>query len=231
MPESNITVPLDQTERAVLSRRTEEELERDRVILARMYVRGKSQHEMRLELNSLYPDRPVSSKAISLDLQSIRQAWLQSTLVDFNIAKSKELARLDEMEAEAWSAWERSKDKHIRIEYEVDDDQVAFSPEKIANIQRKKRHKVIEATVGDIRYLDMIERAIKMRCDIFGLFEPKRLQVDWRVEAQAAGLTDEDIDRVKERTVQTLLEAITSAARESGAIKQEDIIEAELEDL
>ena len=220
----NIIVPSDSSDRDV-TERTSEELERDRVIIARMYVRGKSQHEMLLTINSLYPDRPISSKTINHELQTIRQAWLQSTLVDFNSAKAKELARLDEAEREAWNAWEKSKDKHIRLEYDIADDQVPFSVDKIANVQRRRKHKIIEATVGDIRYLEMVERMIKMRCDIFGLFEAKKVQVDWRIEAQAAGLDNETIEAVKERTVQTLLEAITQSARDSGMVKEQDIID------
>jgi hypothetical protein len=231
MTDNKLIVPLDSTERDVLSHRTDEERERDKVLIARMYVRGKSQHEMWLEIRGLYPDREITRKSIHLDLQAIRQAWLQSTLVDFNSAKAKELARLDELEKEAWDAWERSKDKHIRIEYDVADDQVPFSVDKIANVQRKRKHKVIEATVGDSKYLEMIERVVKMRCDIIGLFQAQKLQIDWRAEAIQSGLTNEDIDAVKEKTVQTLLEAISQAARESGAIKEEDIIEATSEDL
>jgi hypothetical protein len=230
MNDSNLIIPLDSTERDVVSQRTNEEIERDRVMIARMYVRGKSQHEMMLTLNAVYKDRLISAQTVNADLQAIRGAWLQSTLVDFNTAKAKELARLDETEREAWEAWERSKDKHVRIEYDVADDQVPFSMDKIANVHRTRKHKVIEATVGDIKYLEMVERMIKMRCDILGLFEAKKLQIDWRAEAVQFGMTDKDIDAVKERTVQTLLEAITQAAKDSGAIKDSDIIDAELEE-
>ena len=183
MGDDNTIIPLDSSEREIISRRTDEERERDRVLIARMYVRGKSIHEMMLAINALYPERPVSSKAISADLTAIRDAWLRSSLLDFNEAKAKELAGIDEAEREAWDAWERSKEKHMRLEYEVSDDQVPFSAEKIAQVQRKKKRKIIEATVGDIRYLEMIERLKKMRCDILGLFEAKRIQVDWRTEA------------------------------------------------
>jgi hypothetical protein len=230
MTDDKLIIPSDQTERNAL-KRTEEECERDRVLIARMYVRGKSQHEMALAINEFYPDRPISSKSIHMDLQAIRQAWLSSTLVDFNAAKAKELARLDELEKEAWEAWDRSKDKHIRIEYDVSDYQVPFSTEKIADVHSTKKHKVIEATVGDSKYLEMIERTIKMRCDIIGLFQAQKLQIDWRVEAQSAGLDEETINAVKEKTINTLLEAITQASKDSGAIKEQDIIDAELEDL
>jgi hypothetical protein len=223
------TIPNDESD-IVLSRRTDEELERDRVIIARMYVRGKSQHEMMLEINKLYSERKISSQLIHLDLESIRRAWLNSTLVDFNAAKSKELARLDECEREAFDAWDRSKEKHVRIEYEITDDQVPFSMDKVADIKRKKKKKIIEATVGDIRYLEIVERMIDTRCKILGLFEAAKIQIDWRLEAQAAGMDEETIDAVKERTVQVLLEAISQAGKDSGAIKESEIIDAVMED-
>jgi hypothetical protein len=230
MADDNTIIPLDSSEREVISRRTDEERERDRVLIARMYVRGKSIHEMMLAINALYPERPVSSKAISLDLNAIRDAWLRSSLLDFNEAKAKELAGIDEAEREAWNAWERSKEKHMRLEYEVSDDQVPFSADKIAQVQRKKKRKIIEATVGDIRYLEMIERLKKMRCDILGLFEAKRIQVDWKTEAIQLGMGEDEIDAVKERTVNVMMEAITQAAKDKGLIKEEDIIDLETND-
>jgi hypothetical protein len=223
-------LPLDSTEKEVVSRRTNEERERDQVLIARMYVRGKSIHEMMLAINALYPERPVSSKSIGADLNAIRDAWLRSSLLDFNEAKAKELAGIDEAEREAWDAWERSKEKHMRFEYEISDDQVPFSADKIAQVQRKKKRKIIEATVGDIRYLEMIERLKKMRCDILGLFEAKRIQVDWRTEAIQLGMGEDEIDAVKERTVNLMVEAITQAAKDKGLIKEEDIIDVENSD-
>jgi hypothetical protein len=229
MGDDNTIVPLDSSEREIISRRTDEERERDRVLIARMYVRGKSIHEMMLAINAMYPERPVSSKAISLDLNAIRDAWLRSSLLDFNEAKAKELAGIDEAEREAWDAFERSKEKHIKYEYYVADDEVPFSAEKIAKVKRKSKRKIVETTVGDIRYLEMVERLKKMRCDILGLFEAKRIQVDWRVEALQLGMREDEIDAVKERTVNVMVEAITQAAKDKGLIKEEDIIDAEME--
>jgi hypothetical protein len=226
MTNNKLIVPSDTTDLDV-SRRTDEERERDMVIEARMYVRGKTQNEIRLELNKMYPDRPLSPKSIHMDLQAIQRMWQQSTLFDFNAAKAKELARLDEAEREAWDAWERSKEKHVRVEYEVSDDQVPFSADKVADVRRKKRRKVIEATVGDIKYLEMVERMIKMRCDIVGLFEAKKVQIDWRTEALQSGMDEETIDAVREKTIETLMLAIEKAATDSGAIEEADIIDVE----
>lgn len=223
-------IPLEPSSLDHPGKRTQEERERDKVLIARMYVRGKSQHEMMLTLNAMYTTRPLNQADIHLDLQEIRNSWLQSTLVDFNTAKAKELARLDEAEREAWEAWERSKEKHVRIEYDVGDDQVAFSKDIVVPVHRSRKHKVIEATIGDIKYLEMVERMIKMRCDILGLFQAQKIQVDWRVEALQSGLDESTIDAVKEKTVQTLLQAIEQAAKENDLIKEEDIVEADFKE-
>lgn len=229
MDDNKIIVPIERSELDT-DRRTSEERERDRVLIARMYLRGKSQHEMMITLNAMYPEKPIDHIDVHHDLQEIRKAWLQSTIVDFNMAKAKELARLDEAEREAWEAWERSKEKHVRIEYDVGDDQVAFSKDVIVPVHRTRKHKVIEATVGDIKYLEMVERMIKMRCDILGLFQAQKIQVDWRVEALQSGLDESTIDAVKEKTVQTLLQAIEQAAKENDLIKEEDIVEADFKE-
>ena len=228
MPDNSL-IPLDNSERETLSRRTVEERERDRVLIARMYVRGKSQHEMTAELNKLYPEKQFTSQTIQNELQDIRNLWLSSTMIDFNAAKVKELARLDEAEREAWEAWERSKEKQVKLEYLVADDQVAFSVDKIAPVHRKSKHKVIQSTIGDIKYLEMIERMIKMRCDILGLFQAQRLQIDWRTEALQSGMDENTIEKVREKTVEYLLQAMKEGAKESGAIKEADIIDVEEE--
>lgn len=225
--DKRLIIPLDKSEKGLQSR-SAEEIERDRVLIARLYVRGKAQHEIVLTLNAMYPDHPLTPHVINEELQNIRNSWLQSTLIDFNAAKAKELARLDETEREAWDAWERSKAKHIKVIYESADDQVPFSIDKIADVKRKRKSKIVEATVGDIKYLEMVERMIKMRCDILGLFQAQRLQIDWRTEALQAGIDEDTIEAVKEKTVQTLLQAIEEAAMESGAIKPEDIIDVDV---
>jgi hypothetical protein len=60
-----------------------------------------------------------------------------------------------------------------------------------------------------------------------GLFEAQRIQVDWRAEALQSGLDEQTVDAVREKTINTLMEAITQAAKDSGAIKEEDIIDVE----
>jgi DNA-binding CsgD family transcriptional regulator len=69
--------------------------------IASMYVTGKNQWERARTVG-------VSQGTVSNDLAAIREDWLASTRRDFDARKAEELAKLDQLEAEAWAAWERS---------------------------------------------------------------------------------------------------------------------------
>ena len=81
--------------------RTQLERERDLDSLATHYLHGKTH----TELASLFG---VSRQQITYDLRTLQQRWLASSLVNFDAAKAKELARIDALERTYYEAWERS---------------------------------------------------------------------------------------------------------------------------
>jgi hypothetical protein len=146
-------------------KRTKIQIEKDRVKIARWYLQGRPQSEIAEELG-------VSRPQISYDLRAIRKAWLESSIVDFNEARSRELAKLDLLESTHWDAWLRSispkktetaknvvgpKEKPIRDEF--------FAKE--------------EQQVGDKRFLDGVAWCIERRCKLFGLDAPNQVRVGW----------------------------------------------------
>ncbi len=46
---------------------------------------------------------------ICYDLKIIRKRWMESSVSDFNQRKAEELAKIDNVEREAWVAWTTSK--------------------------------------------------------------------------------------------------------------------------
>lgn len=76
----------------ILSRRTK---------VAKLYLLGKTQYEIAKEVR-------CSQGTVGNDLAALREEWLASALLDFGEAKARELARIDNLEAEAWDAWYRS---------------------------------------------------------------------------------------------------------------------------
>ena len=52
--------------------------------------------------------KPWSQQAVVDDLAALTAAWQASAIRDITQAKAEELAKLDELEREAWAAWYRS---------------------------------------------------------------------------------------------------------------------------
>ncbi len=78
---------------------------------------------------------------------------MQSSIVNINEAKAKELARVDHLEREYWEAWERSVGEH-----------------------RTKTLKTEEIN-GDPRYLSGIQWCINKRCELLGLDAPSKTDI------------------------------------------------------
>lgn len=153
--------------------RTRDRKNRDRVIIANMYLRGFDQFDIADEVG-------ISRAQVSDDLRIIRKQWLESTIEDFDEAKAKELTKLDKLEWEAWAAWERSKkDKETKEQEFIsvkdknkkskDEDEDEEEKPRVAKVKLKK-----EGQTGNPAYLAIVKDCIKRRCDILGLDAPQK---------------------------------------------------------
>src|SRR5690349_616892 len=82
-------------------KKTVEVLNRRRQV-SHLYLQGWTQADIAEHLNVWQP-------TISADLKHICQEWRESSIRDFDAAREMELRKVDLLEREAWSAWERSK--------------------------------------------------------------------------------------------------------------------------
>lgn len=131
------------------------EIERRRSVVADLYVQGWTQAAIASHLN-------VAQATISTDLQSIRKAWRESAVHDFNELKLLELQKIDRTEREAWAAWERSQ-----------------KPLQSAEIQDgsiKPNRKRITNKYGDPRFLAIVMQCIARRCSLLGIDAPTRIE-------------------------------------------------------
>lgn len=119
----------------------------------------------------------VSQQQISQDLKAIRAAWLASAVRDFDAAKAHELAKIDEVERQAWQAWARSQE----------DKEVEFDESGPKGHRSGSRR---EGQVGAPAFLELVLKCIDKRCQILGLDAPKRFKIDWD------NLDDEQLDRL-----------------------------------
>jgi predicted transcriptional regulator len=145
-----------------------------RHFVAERYLKGATQYEIASEFG-------VSQAQISMDLSTIREAWLQSSIRDFDEAKSEQLAKIDVIEAEAWQAWERSRQPR----------EVTLTEHTEGDKESRKDSVRREGRAGDPRFLERVQKCIEQRCGILGFGTPAtgtvvNLQVNIKTTLQEA---------------------------------------------
>ena len=151
--------------------------------IVRLYLKQKSHREIAQTLN-------VSVQYVGRQLKQIKDAWLESTLVDFNRRQNQELARIDALEAEYWTAWEGSKADESReaLEYVDEDSIMRLSRKRLETIKKN----------GTSSFLQGIQWCIEQRCKILGLHAPKEIMIDQhqRKTKELPELTREELRQI-----------------------------------
>ena len=130
-------------------KRTEFEREANLVEIKDAYLRGDTQMAIAERLG-------LSQGQISRDLAKIQRRWRESSLVDINEAKQRELERIDVLEREYWQAWENSKGEQQRSTASKTGDQ--------------SRAQIVKyESAGDPRFLAGVQWCVEQRCKILGL--------------------------------------------------------------
>lgn len=143
-------------------KRTKFEREKDLLAISDLYLQGITQAEIGQRLD-------VSQQQISYDLRVLRKRWQQSSIVNINEAKAKELARVDHLEREYWEAWERSVGEHRTKTVK------ARGTEIKGNLAEQTLK--TEDINGDPRYLSGIQWCINKRCELLGLDAPSKHEI------------------------------------------------------
>jgi hypothetical protein len=145
-------------------------LERRKNVAAR-YVRGETQWEIARAFE-------VDQKTISNDLAAIRKEWLADAVRSVDEVKARELAKIDECEAQAWRAWTKSQENAETLRARVRGKGEDARPET---------EKVTKGQAGDPRFLDLVLKCVEKRCLILGVydsaFEAQIKELRARVEA------------------------------------------------
>jgi hypothetical protein len=135
--------------------RSPDEIRRDRAEISRLYLQRWTQAGIGERLG-------LSRQQIGYDLEAIRQEWLASAVMDFNARKAEELARIDRVEAEAWAAWEKSKNGR----------EIATPEQTGGDGDRTRAATRKEEQQGDPRYLACVQWCVEKRCRLLGLNAP-----------------------------------------------------------
>jgi transposase len=145
-------------------KRTPFQREEDLVQITRLYLQGRTQRDIAEVVG-------VSQGQVNHDLKLIQQRWRESSIMDMNEAKQRELARLDELEREYWAAWEQSKNERTRARQESD------------GKSRDGKHNVVRATMekeqrdGNPAFLAGVMSCIERRCKLLGLDAPAKAEL------------------------------------------------------
>ena len=130
-------------------KRTEFEREAQLVEIKDAYLRGDTQMAIAERLG-------LSQGQISRDLAKVQKRWRESSLVDINEAKQRELERIDVLEREYWQAWKNSKGEQQRSTASKTGDQ--------------SRAQIVKyESAGDPRFLAGVQWCVEQRCKILGL--------------------------------------------------------------
>jgi hypothetical protein len=186
------------------NKRTKAQIAADRGVIADMMIEGKSVYTIRDHINAIRKYN-LSVSSIGYDMRVIQKEWVETYLQDINVAKAKELARIDRVEKAAWIAWEESKKALTKTEKEkVENEQIGKSGEAYQK-HRKVRAKTTEQeSNADKEFIKVVQWCVETRCKILGINAPQRYDISWRKQAAAAGL---DPDKVKADLVDQFVSA------------------------
>lgn len=192
-------------------KRTITEREADLVIIAKLYLGGMNHHQIAAELTKLR-GYTIKTGQVSMDIHAIYKRWMESYLSDYNRLKVRELAKIDRLEAEYWTAWEASKTDKMAVEQIKTADQVpqGKSGDLKTSYQRTKTTTKKERRDPNTVFLQGIQWCIEQRCKIFGLNAPTTVNINWRKQAEEAGYNPDEL-------LDSLTEQFISAARSGGS--------------
>ena len=148
--------------------RSEFQRENDLQIIAGMYLRGFSQASIAKKIG-------VDQTQVSYDIRKLCKRWRESSLVDFNEAKQRELQRVDVLEREYWRAWRESRKQMQRTR---EASTTGFGANNVEEIIKEDQY-------GDASMMRGIQWCIEQRCKIFGLYAD--ININWRDEARKEG--------------------------------------------
>jgi hypothetical protein len=149
-------------------KRTDIAIRRQKVAAA--YLRGGTQADIAVEL-------ACDQATVSRDLKALRGEWMKSALIDINEAKARELAKIDTLELEYWTAWKRSQE-----DAESEITKMQGTPPKAndanpapAKLETQKKR---EGQSGNPAFLRGVEWCINKRCEIIGVNAPTKQEIE-----------------------------------------------------
>lgn len=157
---------------------------KDREQIAQLKLRGRT-------LQQISEHVGVSVMTVRRELKALIGEWQESAREDIAAVKARELRRLDEIEAETWAEWERSKRDYVKKVAENGGDKGG-----------KKTKVETGGQCGDPRYLNVLVSIGERRAKILGMDAPQKVApTDPSGEREYSSYSDAEIEaRIAELT-------------------------------
>ena len=126
---------------------------RRRQQVAALHLKGWTQTAIAEYLN-------IGQPTVCKDLHAVEAEWLAASVHDTELARRKELLRLELVEREAWGAWERSKEP-------------AQSAVVTGDTGKQQTRRSVRHQHGDP--LRQINQCVQTRCTLLGLNAPTKI--------------------------------------------------------
>ena len=161
---------------SVISQREIAAMRREKVM--QLYVRGMKTRAIAAKLGQ-------AVEVIQNDIKTIERGWKASpfAVAQYNTWMSRQLAKLDEVEYEAWTAWQRSKEPMEETISEVEEAGHGGKGKQRARVTKRE-------SAGDPRFLATVNSVVKQRSSLLGLYVLPRAPID------PTKLTDEQLQKL-----------------------------------
>lgn len=127
--------------------------------LSEMYLQRRPMWEVAQKLE-------VSVATCYRMLKEVKAHWLEKAIRDFSVRQAEELANIDNLEKEYWTAWKRSQKEQKSTADTIEAGVLAKTVK-----QKTKRD-------GASVFLSGIQWCIEQRCKILGLHAPKEMRIE-----------------------------------------------------
>lgn len=143
-----------------------------RTRVAELYCQGKPHHEIAKIVG-------CNVNTVTDDMQANRAEWRERREFAMDKSIEEQLAKIDEAERAAWVAYERSVQNAVAKITTTDDDGKTTTRDEE------------RGQAGDPRFIDIVLRCVKQRCELLGLDAPKKteVKVDYQPPLTRAELT------------------------------------------
>ena len=154
------------------NKRTAIQIEQDRDFIARHYLRGVPHTKIADTLVvELKRDYILTRQQIEYDIKAIKDSIRKNYEGQFTEMVFEQLRKIDELEAEAWAAWEASKKARKKTTVITKKNQVEQKPGE-SEPPKDPQDVIIESAdqIGDVRYFEKIQWCVEVRLKLLGFF-------------------------------------------------------------